>query len=38
MIEVKFYDGAADDLLKFAVIIARQDGNKTGRQMDFLQA
>ena len=26
MIEVKFYDGAADDLLKFAVIIARQDG------------
>ena len=26
MIEVKFYDKAADDLLKFAVIIARQDG------------
>ena len=26
MIEVKFYDEAADDLLKFAVIIARQDG------------
>ncbi len=26
MIEVKFYDEAADDLLKFAVIIARKDG------------
>ena len=33
MIEVKFYDGAADDLLKFAVIIARQDG-----KWIFLQA
>ena len=26
MIEVKFYDEAAGDLLKFAVIIARKDG------------
>lgn len=26
MIEVKFYDEAADDLLKFAIIIARKDG------------
>ena len=26
MIEVKFYDEAADDLLKFAVIIAKKDG------------
>ena len=26
MLEVKFYDSVADDLLKFAVIVSRYDG------------